>query len=400
MLIVACSSPPPANPPETQVEARAETGMPAIAEAHPSSGCDGFAFENCSSACSTRSCLDWCAGTQCVELAGALYECAIPGERDYLAAHPEPELVSLPPGPDADPDMPAYEMIDPESEERYYEWEMARDDAMRVHWESACVPRCEDGLDSEGASEPAQVCGELQLAAYRWGRYAPPKPEPADPKDELRLARHASAGILGVMSVDMGSFGPMGVGMFGGSSMRMDMEAAGDFEHRYALGQLIRSEAKLDGLDACIPGMSDDSKPEVFKVALTFDVHGGIDRAIPTDDSPEGQCVAERLAQTLRLPEPALRGLPIIRVDVTVAAEREVENMWGGLIGNEVGEAYGVGGLGLVGTGEGGGGTGEGTIGVGTIGSGGGGSASGYGSSGGSTASTPSPDEAKKEEKD
>ncbi|WP_106093242.1 Ig-like domain-containing alpha-2-macroglobulin family protein [Enhygromyxa salina] len=54
---------------------------------------------------------------------------------------------------------------------------------------------------------------------------------------------------------------------------------------------------------------------------------------------------------------------------------------WGGLMDEEIGEAYGVGGLGLRGTGRGGGGTGEGTIGlgnVGTIGKGGGGG-SGYG---------------------
>lgn len=54
-----------------------------------------------------------------------------------------------------------------------------------------------------------------------------------------------------------------------------------------------------------------------------------------------------------------------------------------GLTGSEVGEAAGVGGLGLKGTGRGGGGTGEGTIGlgnVGTIGKGaGGGTGSGYG---------------------
>jgi TonB family protein len=36
-------------------------------------------------------------------------------------------------------------------------------------------------------------------------------------------------------------------------------------------------------------------------------------------------------------------------------------DVWGGLTGTEVGEAYGVGGLGLVGTGRGGGGTGEGS---------------------------------------
>jgi hypothetical protein len=59
------------------------------------------------------------------------------------------------------------------------------------------------------------------------------------------------------------------------------------------------------------------------------------------------------------------------------------DNVLGGLIGNAIGEAYGVGGLGLVGTGSGGGGTGEGTIGLGNLGTigkgGGGGNGSGYG---------------------
>lgn len=61
----------------------------------------------------------------------------------------------------------------------------------------------------------------------------------------------------------------------------------------------------------------------------------------------------------------------------------EDEDVWGGLTGADVGEAYGVGGLGLVGTGRGGGGTGEGTIGLGNTGligkGGGGGTGSGYG---------------------
>jgi TonB family protein len=61
----------------------------------------------------------------------------------------------------------------------------------------------------------------------------------------------------------------------------------------------------------------------------------------------------------------------------------DAENVLGGLIGSQIGEAYGVGGLGLVGTGSGGGGTGEGTIGLGNLGTigkgGGGGSGSGYG---------------------
>ncbi|MEZ4449938.1 MAG: vWA domain-containing protein [Nannocystaceae bacterium] len=64
-------------------------------------------------------------------------------------------------------------------------------------------------------------------------------------------------------------------------------------------------------------------------------------------------------------------------------ADADDADVWGGLAGTEVGEAYGVGGLGLVGTGRGGGGTGEGTIGLGSTGlvgkGGGGGSGSGYG---------------------
>ncbi len=65
------------------------------------------------------------------------------------------------------------------------------------------------------------------------------------------------------------------------------------------------------------------------------------------------------------------------------AVGNDDSDVWGGLTGSEVGEAYGVGGLGLVGTGRGGGGTGEGTIGLGNTGligkGGGGGSGSGYG---------------------
>lgn len=58
------------------------------------------------------------------------------------------------------------------------------------------------------------------------------------------------------------------------------------------------------------------------------------------------------------------------------------EDVYGGLLGTEVGEDFGSGGLGIVGTGRGGGGTGEGTIGVGsvgTIGRGGDGASYGYG---------------------
>jgi TonB family protein len=65
------------------------------------------------------------------------------------------------------------------------------------------------------------------------------------------------------------------------------------------------------------------------------------------------------------------------------AMGNDAADVLGGLIGNQIGEAYGVGGLGLVGTGSGGGGTGEGTIGLGNLGTigkgGGGGNGSGYG---------------------
>src|SRR5260370_18371518 len=44
------------------------------------------------------------------------------------------------------------------------------------------------------------------------------------------------------------------------------------------------------------------------------------------------------------------------------ALGNDAENVLGGLVGTQIGEAYGVGGLGLVGSGRGGGGTGEGTI--------------------------------------
>lgn len=59
----------------------------------------------------------------------------------------------------------------------------------------------------------------------------------------------------------------------------------------------------------------------------------------------------------------------------------------GGLMGTEIGEAFGAGGMDLRGIGEGGGGTGEGTIGLGSLGTGrGGGGGSGYGVGGLGTA--------------
>ena len=69
------------------------------------------------------------------------------------------------------------------------------------------------------------------------------------------------------------------------------------------------------------------------------------------------------------------------------ALGEDSDDALGGLIGNQIGESYGVGGLGLKGTGRGGGGTGGGTIGIGSLGTigkgGGGGAGVGYGRGGG-----------------
>ena len=392
---ISCASPPPANPPTSDPEADQAEPDKVMVEAPPAVVCDAYAFSRCTSACASRECLDWCAGTSCVDLAAELYACAIPGEKRYLDEHPEPIIEEIPPGPDADPDTPDYERIDPESEERYYQWEVARDDAMREHWEDRCVPKCAARLQGEGDGDAEFSCHELELAAYRWSRYAPPPPPTSSPKDQDRISMQGSAGILGVMSAQGGAFGLMsGLGMFGGSSLRLDYEAAKDFDHGYALGELIRNAGPLGDLSSCVPSMRPDSKPEQFKLTLTFDVHGGVDDAVPQEASRAGECVAERVAQVVRLPEPALRGLPVVQVDVSVAPQIEMSDVWGGLEGAAVGEAYGAGGLGLVGSGRGGGGSGEGSAGVGSIGSiGRGGGGGGYGSASSSPRDDSSSDE-------
>ena len=69
------------------------------------------------------------------------------------------------------------------------------------------------------------------------------------------------------------------------------------------------------------------------------------------------------------------------------AVGNDDRDAWGGMVGSDIGEAYGVGGLGLIGDGRGGGGTGQGTIGLGNVGTighgGGGGSSAGYGTGSG-----------------
>jgi TonB family protein len=107
-------------------------------------------------------------------------------------------------------------------------------------------------------------------------------------------------------------------------------------------------------------------------------------------DNPDPQ-IAQRLAEeqarnagilgVLKQSDPSLSNFA-----ADTALGHDGPDVLGGLVGNQIGEAYGVGGLGVVGTGSGGGGTaaagvGEGTIGLGNLGtiSKGGGTGSGYG---------------------
>jgi Vault protein inter-alpha-trypsin domain len=121
-----------------------------------------------------------------------------------------------------------------------------------------------------------------------------------------------------------------------------------------------------DDLQATVVASADDSAAAIPQMARNFDPD-----AAARDTGALGM-VEQESGYFLASPYGA-----------AFAAGNDDEDVWGGLTGTEVGEAFGVGGLGLVGTGYGGGGTGEGTIGLGNhgvIGSGGGGgSGSGYG---------------------
>ncbi len=103
---------------------------------------------------------------------------------------------------------------------------------------------------------------------------------------------------------------------------------------------------------------------------------------VEVDDAPRHAAAGQRhRGEEGRMGRPTTKsGLYAMKGPEAVSSPSDV---WGGLQGTEVGESFGVGGLGLQGTGRGGGGTGEGTIGLGTtglIGKGGGGRGSGFGS--------------------
>jgi Ca-activated chloride channel family protein len=112
---------------------------------------------------------------------------------------------------------------------------------------------------------------------------------------------------------------------------------------------------------------------EVTKLGLKYHLMTAYTSFVAVDEvvRPSG-----KKKRTVRQPLPLPSGVS----DSAVGADHHA---LGALMGNQVGTAYGYGGLGLRGTGQGGGGTGQGTIGLGnlgTIGRGaGGGSGAGYG---------------------
>lgn len=129
--------------------------------------------------------------------------------------------------------------------------------------------------------------------------------------------------------------------------------------HKGEEGQMGRQDAKKSDNRYGIKGPADNPDPHMARErAKEYAATGGILAALQTNapTSPFGR---------------------------DTALGNDPENALGALMGNQIGDNFGYGGLGLRGTGRGGGGTGEGTIGLGnlnTIGhGGGGGSGSGYG---------------------
>lgn len=373
--------------------------MQPIAESAPQGVCVFSDFEACTEACSSRECLDWCAGSACVAVARELHTCAAPGEERWLERNPEPELVYLPPGPDM-PDDEAYADVDPDSEEQLTRWEDERDQALVGHWQDACATKCENSFDTSEGQRAA--CERFEIVAYDWKAFAKlpePPPEPAKKRPKKGAKKYAlkgpnsaqaemdrqiaeNAGVLGALSDAGAMSGMFGVGALGGSTLRVRRDSLGEFNHTYALQRLITRSTSLEGADTCISNLGDE--PESIELTVRFDAEGNAEIDVsgePSVSDRAADCVRDLVEQRLTVPPLATRGLPPITVDVRVAKPVDYGNMWGGLVGDEVGEAYGAGGLGLRGTGAGGGGTGEGTIGLGnygTIGKGGG-TGSGYG---------------------
>jgi hypothetical protein len=125
----------------------------------------------------------------------------------------------------------------------------------------------------------------------------------------------------------------------------------------------VTTIAGLGGVASLTALLATSSPESSVEVLVTKDVEVEA-RAM----SREELAAPERVAGSAAKPGSALRGPKEgSPAGGATAVGHGVDDVWGGLSGSAIGEAYGVGGLGLVGTGRGGGGTGEGTIGLGTI---------------------------------
>jgi hypothetical protein len=351
-------------------------------EATPTGPCTASTLEVCAEVCSTRACLEWCGGAGCVDVATELHACAMPAATEFDAANPEPEIEFLPPGPDAPEDVEPE--VDPASEHRLMAWHFEREEALDAHWRANCQAPCEAAFGDASPDEVAPACERASAQVYGWSSLVR-EPKTRPDKDarlaDARMMIGHDAGILGQMS----SAGA--ISLLGGSYLTVDDEGLDGFEHRGALARLLSRDANLAGADACVSGL--DEAGESFAFAVEFDADGRPRPPRGEVSSAETECLAELLQAELELPAPAVRGLPELRLTVHV---REYDD-WGGLMGADIGDAYGVGGLGMTGSGVGGGGAGGGTVGgLGGIGSGGGG-ASGYGAGTSSTGNASTDDD-------
>ncbi len=126
--------------------------------------------------------------------------------------------------------------------------------------------------------------------------------------------------------------------------------------------------------------------PRVLLFASSLALGSLACESAPGEQAPTGAATpdaAEAPAEDKTSAEPTNDPAPSDDAESEVREEAAAADPMAGLNGTQVGDAAGVGGLGLKGTGRGGGGTGEGTIGLGNVGligkGGGGGTGSGYG---------------------
>ena len=398
----ACSRMPPAEAPEQAAAPDAASAV--VAERQPDAACDLDSFERCTHVCSDHACLSWCAGKDCASKASDFYACAAPGEAKFLADNPEPELIYLPPGPDA-PEDAAYDEIDPESEERVYQWEDDFHVAKAAHWEDGCLDRCTRsfGSDQDAAVE---FCYEAPASVYSWKRFEAPEPPKSASKSakakkaqkqekyalkgpsEAARAQAEQAGILAAMGAGL-------LGAWGGTYMSVDMKTLAEVERANEIRNLVTYRVRTDLMTKCVPNLAEEG--EKFGFTVHFSADGEVERVASERHGEAAECLAETLRQELRLPYRVAAALPGIGVELNLQPQADMGSMFGGpldgdafegnLWGDSIGDAYGVGGLGLTGSGEGGGGTAEGLGGMGTIGHGSG-TGSGYGRGSAASSST------------